>query len=60
VMGGQKKDVWGFGWSVGGGLEAALTDNLIIRGEYLYTSFNDVEGVTVNVNTARVGAAVKF
>jgi len=60
VMGGQKKDVWGFGWSVGGGLEAALTDNLIIRGEYLYTSFNDVEGVTVNVNTARVAAAVKF
>jgi len=60
VIGGAKKDVWGYGWSVGGGLEAALTENLIVRGEYLFTSFNDVEGVTVNVNTARVAAAIKF
>ncbi|MGX5732982.1 outer membrane protein [Bosea thiooxidans] len=59
-IGGPKKDVWGYGWSVGGGLEAALTENLIVRGEYLFTSFNDVEGVTVNVNTARIAAAVKF
>lgn len=60
VLGGAKKDVWGYGYSVGGGLEAAVTENLLIRGEYLFTSFNDVEGVTVNVNTARVGAAIKF
>lgn len=60
VIGGAKKDVWGYGWSIGGGLEAALTENLIVRGEYLFTSFNDVEGVTVNVNTARVAAAIKF
>ncbi|MDX3807839.1 outer membrane protein [Bosea thiooxidans] len=60
VLGGAKKDVWGYGYSIGGGLEAAVTDNLVIRGEYLFSSFNDVEGVTVNVNTARVGAAVKF
>lgn len=59
-IGGAKKDVWGYGWSVGGGMEAALTENLIVRGEYLFTSFNDVEGVTVNVNTARVAAAIKF
>jgi opacity protein-like surface antigen len=60
TLGGPKKDVWGYGWSIGGGLEAALTENIILRGEYLYTTFNNVEGVTVNVNTARVGAAVKF
>lgn len=60
AIGGAKKDVWGYGWSIGGGLEAALTENLIVRGEYLFTSFNDVEGVTVNVNTARVAAAIKF
>lgn len=59
-IGGAKKDVWGYGWSIGGGMEAALTENLIVRGEYLYTSFNDVEGVTVGVNTARVAAAIKF
>lgn len=60
ILGGAKKDVWGYGYSVGGGLEAALTDNFVVRGEYLFSSFNDVEGVTVNVNTARVGAALKF
>lgn len=60
TFGGPKKDVWGYGWSIGGGVEAALTDNIVLRGEYLFTSFNNVEGVTVNVNTARVGAALKF
>jgi len=60
VLGGPKKDVWGYGMSLGGGIEAALVDNLTVRAEYLFTRFNNVEGVTVNLNTARVGAAVKF
>ena len=59
-IGGPKKDVWGYGYSVGGGVEAALTENLLVRAEYLFSSFNDVEGVTVNLNSARVGAALKF
>lgn len=59
-LGAAKKDTWGYGWTVGGGIEAALTDNLILRGEYLYTSFNDVEGVTIAVNAARLAAAIKF
>ena len=45
---------------LGGGLEAALTDNLIVRAEYLFTRFNDVEGITTSLNQARVGAALKF
>lgn len=60
TLGGPKKNVWGFGMSLGGGAEMALTDNLILRGEYLYTRFNDVNGVGVSLNTARLGAAVKF
>jgi opacity protein-like surface antigen len=60
TIGGPKKDVWGYGLSVGGGVEAAIADNIILRGEYLFTRFNNVEGVTVNVNTARVAAALKF
>lgn len=60
TLGGPKKDVWGYGFSIGGGVEAAIADNIILRGEYLFTRFNNVEGVTVNVNTARVAAALKF
>jgi opacity protein-like surface antigen len=60
TLGGPKQDVWGYGFSVGGGVEAALADNIIVRGEYLFTRFNNVEGVTVNLNTARVAAALKF
>jgi len=57
---GLKKDTWGYGGVIGGGVEAALADNIILRAEYLYTRFNDVEGLDVGVNTARVGAALKF
>lgn len=60
TIGGPKTDVWGYGMSIGGGVEAALADNIVLRGEYLFTRFNNVEGVTVNVNTARVAAALKF
>lgn len=60
VVGGPKKDVWGYGGVIGGGVEAALTDNVILRAEYLFTRFNDVEGITTSLNTARVGAALKF
>lgn len=60
TLGGPRKDVWGYGLSMGGGVEAALTDNIVLRGEYMFTRFNNVEGVTVNLNTARVAAALKF
>ena len=60
VIGGPQKDVWGYGAVIGGGLEAALADNILVRAEYLFTRFNNVEGVTVSMNTARVAAALKF
>ena len=60
MVGGPKKDVWGFGGVIGGGIEAALADNILVRAEYLYTRFNDVEGITTSLNQARVGAALKF
>jgi outer membrane immunogenic protein len=30
------------GWTVGGGVEWAFTDNLVVRAEYLYDQFDDV------------------
>ena len=60
TLGKPEKDKWGYGMSLGGGLDYALTENFIIRGEYLYTRFNNVNGATVALNTARVGGAIKF
>jgi outer membrane immunogenic protein len=60
TLGGPKKGTWGFGMSLGGGVDVALTENIFLRGEYLYTRFNDVNGITVGLNTARVAAGVKF
>ncbi|WP_081631145.1 outer membrane beta-barrel protein [Methylobacterium sp. 77] len=48
------------GVTLGGGLEYALTQNIILRGEYQYVLFDDFGGHTVNLNTVRGGAAVKF
>jgi outer membrane immunogenic protein len=60
IVGGAKKNVYGFGLSAGAGVEWAVTDNLILRGEYQLVRFAEVEGTTVTVNTARVAAALKF
>jgi outer membrane immunogenic protein len=58
-----------FGWVIGAGAEYALTDNLIVRGEYLYYNFGtartfDPGPVFVDSRTdfhvARVGLSYKF
>lgn len=48
------------GIALGAGLEYALTQNIVLRGEYQYVLFNDFDGHKVNLNTVRGGAAVKF
>lgn len=48
------------GVALGGGLEFALTSNILLRGEYQYVMFDDFDGHKINVNTVRGGAAVKF
>jgi opacity protein-like surface antigen len=48
------------GIALGAGLEFAVTQNFILRGEYQYVLFNDFDGHKVNLNTVRGGAAVKF
>lgn len=48
------------GVTLGAGLEFALTQNIILRGEYQYVLFNDFDGHKMNLNTVRGGAAVKF
>lgn len=56
------------GWTVGGGVETAVTDNITARAEYLYANFGDenynIGGTTVNSDfdehIARVGMSYKF
>ncbi|MCJ2047479.1 outer membrane beta-barrel protein [Methylobacterium sp. J-078] len=48
------------GLALGAGLEFAVTQNILLRGEYQYVQFNDFDGHKVNLNTVRGGAALKF
>ena len=48
------------GIALGAGLEYAVTQNIILRGEYQYVLLDDFAGHKSNINTVRGGAAVKF
>jgi outer membrane immunogenic protein len=49
-----------YGFTVGGGLDALLTDSIFLRGELEYTQFAPVSGVLISIASARVGGGVKF
>lgn len=52
------------GWAAGGGVEAAVTDNISIKGEYLYVDLGDEElngaDVDINAHTIRGGINYRF
>jgi outer membrane immunogenic protein len=49
-----------YGFSVGGGLDIALTPNIFVRGEYEFIQFAEVADITAKISTVRVGAGFKF
>jgi outer membrane immunogenic protein len=51
---------WLYGVSLGAGLDIALTPHIFLRGEYEYDQFAEVAGTIIELNTARVGAGIKF
>lgn len=55
-----KNGEWLYGFSVGAGLDVALTPNLFLRGEYEYVQFQQVAGVSIDINTVRVGGGFRF
>jgi len=55
-----KNGEWLLGFAVGGGLDWAVTRNLFLRAEYEYVQFAPIANVVININTARVGAGIKF
>jgi outer membrane immunogenic protein len=55
-----KDGEWLYGFTVGGGLDVALTHNVFLRGEYEYVQFQPVAGTNLYVNTVRAGAGFRF
>ena len=49
-----------YGFTVGGGLDVALTSNIFLRGEFEYVRFAPLADMTVSVMSGRVGAGIKF
>ncbi|MBB4955125.1 outer membrane immunogenic protein [Agrobacterium vitis] len=66
VPGVDKKDKILIGWTAGGGIEHAFTDNILVRGEYRYSDFGNKDfGASVGDFKATqhkvlVGASYKF
>jgi opacity protein-like surface antigen len=56
----SKKNAWMYGWSAGIGMDVLLMPNLFLRGEYEYVAFSEVFGIKAHINSARVGAGLKF
>ena len=49
-----------YGYSVGLGLDWAVTPNLFLRSEFEFVQFVPLDSITVNIISARVGAGLKF
>ena len=55
-----KSNVFMFGWSIGAGVDVALTKNIFVRGDVDYIQFVPISGIEASIVTGRVGAGVKF
>jgi outer membrane immunogenic protein len=49
-----------YGFSIGAGLDVALKRNIFLRGEFEYVQFIPVEGILVDLASARAGLGFKF
>jgi outer membrane immunogenic protein len=49
-----------YGFSVGGGVDVALTQNLFLRGEVEYDQFVPIDNILISIVSGRVGAGIKF
>jgi len=49
-----------YGFSVGGGVDMALTSNIFMRAEYEYIQFAPIANITAAISSVRVGAGLKF
>jgi outer membrane immunogenic protein len=49
-----------YGFSVGGGLDWALTPNIFLRGEFEFVQFAPISNILVSIVDARAGVGLKF
>ena len=49
-----------YGYTAGFGVDICIWNNLFVRGEYEYVKFGEFNGINLNIQTARVGAGLKF
>jgi outer membrane immunogenic protein len=49
-----------FGYALGAGLDVAVTSNIILRAEFQHLRFTEVSGSGLQLNQAKLGAALKF
>ncbi len=49
-----------YGFSVGGGVDWAITQNIFLRGEFEYVQFAPIANIVASIVSARVGAGFKF
>lgn len=49
-----------YGFSVGGGLDYALTQNIFLRGEFEYVQFAPIANIVASIISAHAGVGVKF
>jgi opacity protein-like surface antigen len=56
----SKNGAIAFGYMLGAGIDVGLLPNLFLRGEYEWTQFAPVGGITIQMNTFRTALALKF
>jgi outer membrane immunogenic protein len=49
-----------WGWTVGAGLDWALTRNIFVRGEFEFVEFAPISNISIMVASGRLGGGLKF
>jgi outer membrane immunogenic protein len=50
----------GYGYALGLGADWAILPNVFLRAEYEYMSFGEIKDIKLQIQTARIGAGLKF
>jgi outer membrane immunogenic protein len=56
----SQQGMFAYGLAAGVGMDFALLQNVFVRAEWEYVGFSPIDGTHVAINTARVGAGIKF